>query len=99
MIQGLSYGLWEERLLDEDNGLALNAGFEEYKIAGAMDVPRMRTILDDDDVREQVLGIGEPPVIPGQSAVANALFNACGVRLRDLPLSRDRIVNGLAERG
>lgn len=99
MIQGLSFGLWEERLLDPDLGLALNAGFEDYKIAGAMDIPRMRAFLDDEDTREQVLGIGEPPVIPGQSAVANAIFNACGVRLYDMPFSRDRIVNALARRG
>ena len=49
----------------------------------------------DDPRRDQVLGVGEPVVIPGQSAIANALYNACGVRVRDLPLSRDKIINGL----
>ncbi len=99
MLQGMSYGLWEERVLDPTLGLALNAGLEGYKIAGAMDAPRLTVILDDDDRREQVLGIGEPPVIPGHAAVANAIFNACGVRLLDLPLARDRIVSALAARG
>ncbi len=98
MIQGLSYGLFEERVLDPDLGLALNAGFEEYRIAGARDVPELVVILDDEDGRNQVVGIGEPPVIPGASAIANALFNACGVRLRELPLTRDKIVLALAGR-
>ena len=95
----MSFGLYEERILDPWLGLALNNTFEEYKIAGTRDVPELVSIIDDDDTREQVLGIGGPPAIPGQSAVANAIFNACGVRLRDLPLSRDKIIMALAERG
>ena len=97
MIQGMSFGLWEERVLDPVLGLHLNPGFEEYKIAGAVDIPKMTTIIDDDDLRQETLGVGEPPVIPGHSAVANALFNACGVRIRDLPLSRDKIITALQE--
>jgi xanthine dehydrogenase YagR molybdenum-binding subunit len=98
MIQGLSYGLWEERVIDPDLGLQLNANFEEYKIAGTLDVPEMLAIPDDEDERNAVIGMGEPPVIPGQSAVVNAIFNACGVRIRDLPATRDKIVQGLADR-
>ena len=96
MIQALSYGLFEERILDPWLGLGLNNGFEEYRIAGTQDIPEMVSIIDDEDTRDAVLGVGEPVVIPGQSAIANALYNACGVRIRDLPLSRDKIINGLA---
>jgi xanthine dehydrogenase YagR molybdenum-binding subunit len=99
IIQALSYALFEERVLDPELGLALNAGFEEYRIAGSRDVPELVAILDEDDARNQVVGVGEPPVIPGAGAIANALFNACGVRLRELPLTRDKIVLALAERG
>ncbi len=99
LIQALSYGLFEERVIDPALGLSLNAGFEEYRIAGSRDVPELVALLDDEDERNQVLGMGEPPVIPGQSAIANALFNACGVRIRELPLTRDKIILGLSRRG
>ncbi len=95
VIQALSYGLFEERVIDPWLGLGLNNGFEEYRIAGTKDIPEIVSIIDDEDRRDQVLGVGEPVVIPGQSAIANALFNACGVRIRDLPLTRDKIINGL----
>jgi xanthine dehydrogenase YagR molybdenum-binding subunit len=94
MVQALSYGLFEERVLDPELGIMLNANFEDYKIAGARETPEMLAVLDDADERG-VIGIGEPVVIPGQSAIANAVFNACGVRLRELPLTCDRVLAGL----
>ncbi len=45
-----------------------------------------------------VKGIGEPPLMPTAPAIANAIFDATGLRLRDLPLSRQRLVAALAER-
>ena len=39
------------------------------------------------------------PAIPGQSAIANAIYNACGVRLRHLPLTADKVLEGLVENG
>lgn len=99
MIQGMGYGLWEERVVDPVLGLQLNLGMESYKIPGTMDMPKMTAIIDDGDTRMACTGVGEPSVIPGHSAIANAIFNATGVRLRDLPLSRDKIVAGLAQLG
>ena len=55
----------------------------------------MVAIIDDDDRREQAIGMAEPTVIPGQSAIANAIFNACGVRLRDLPFTNAKILDAL----
>jgi xanthine dehydrogenase YagR molybdenum-binding subunit len=98
MIQSLSYGLLEERVLDEEHGLALSTGLDQYLIAGAREIPELVAILDEEDEREEVIGVGEPPAIPGQSAIANAIFNACGVRLRDLPMTRDKLVLGLEEK-
>jgi len=98
VVQATSYALFEERLIDPVLGLAMNAGFEEYKLAGSRDVPEIVTLIDDEDQRQEAIGIGEPPVIPGHSAIANALFNACGVRLRSLPLTRDKIIDALARR-
>jgi xanthine dehydrogenase YagR molybdenum-binding subunit len=94
-IQGLSYALFEERILDPWLGTALNAGLDEYKVAGSMDIPEMLAIIDDEDAREAVVGMAEPTVIPGHSAVANAIYNACGVRLRELPCTNDKILTAL----
>ena len=96
MIGSLSYGLLEERLIDADLGLQLNPGFVDYKIAGISDMPEFVAIIDDEDTRQKVTGIGEPPVVPGQSAIANAVFNACGARVRDLPITPDKVIERIA---
>ncbi len=69
-------------------------------LAGGQDLlPEMVAIIDDDDRRQTTCGMAEATVIPGQSAIANAVYNACGVRVRDLPLTADKIVAVLARRG
>ena len=98
MTQALSYALLEERRVDPELGIALSADLETYKIAGSLEIPEFVAIVDDEDQREGVAGVGEPPVIPGAGAIANAVFNACGVRLRDLPLTPDKVLNAIEER-
>lgn len=94
MVQSLSYGLFEERVVDPDLGLFLNANFEDYKIAGAADIPAMKAVFEDDP--RGVIGMSEAAIIPGHSAIANAIHNACGVRLREMPMTADKILMGLA---
>ena len=94
MVQSLSYGLFEERVVDPDLGLFLNANFEDYKIAGAADIPAMKAVFEDDP--RGVIGMSEAAIIPGHSAIANAIQNACGVRLREMPMTADKILMGLA---
>ncbi|MCB9904083.1 MAG: xanthine dehydrogenase family protein molybdopterin-binding subunit [Planctomycetes bacterium] len=98
MTQALSYALLEERRVDPQLGIALSADLETYKIAGSLEIPEFVALVDDDDLREGVAGVGEPPVIPGAGAIANAVFNACGVRLRHLPLTPDKVLNAIEER-
>jgi xanthine dehydrogenase YagR molybdenum-binding subunit len=95
MVQALSYALFEERIVDPDLGLALSANFETYKLAAAREIPKMIAILDDSDARG-VIGMAEATVIPGAGAIANALHNACGARVRSLPLTPDKILTALA---
>jgi xanthine dehydrogenase YagR molybdenum-binding subunit len=95
MIQALSYALHEERVIDPDLGLMLNANLTDYKIAGCAEMPEMVPLIDDDDTRG-VIGMAEPAIVPGHSAIANAIFNACGVRLRSLPFTADKVLDGLA---
>jgi xanthine dehydrogenase YagR molybdenum-binding subunit len=97
MIQSLGMALYEQRVMDPKLGIMLNAGFGDYKLAGCLEIPELIPIIDDEDPRNVVIGIAEPANIPGVGAVANAVFNACGVRVRDLPITPDKILNGLAK--
>lgn len=97
MIQALSYGLCEERVIDPWLGVQLNANFEDYKVAGPREMPRLKSIIDDDDIERGAIGVGEPPIIPGHAAIANAIKNACGVRLTHMPFSPDKVLMALEE--
>lgn len=95
MIQSLGMALWEERVMDARLGIQLNPSFSDYKLPGSAEMPELVPIIDDEDKREAVIGVGEPAVIPAVGALANAVFNACGVRVRDLPLTPDKILMAL----
>ncbi|MDX6386078.1 MAG: xanthine dehydrogenase YagR molybdenum-binding subunit [Blastocatellia bacterium] len=95
MIQSLGMALWEGRVMDSQLGLQLNPGFGDYKIPGSLEMPEFVPIIDDDDNREVVIGIAEACIIPSLGALANAVFNACGVRVRELPITPDKILMGL----
>jgi len=95
MIQSLGMALWEGRVMDAKLGLQLNAGFGDYKLPGALEMPEFVPLIDDEDKREAVIGVGEPSIIPAVGAVVNAVYNACGVRVRELPITPDKILMGL----
>jgi xanthine dehydrogenase YagR molybdenum-binding subunit len=99
MIQSLGMVLYEGRVMDARLGLQLNPGFGDYKIPGALEIPEMVPLIDDEDKREAVIGVGEAAIIPSVGALANAVFNACGVRVRELPITPDKILNGLTKGG
>lgn len=96
VIQGVSYALLEERVMDTNTGTMVNADLEGYKILGALEVPDIDVVLYDQPERG-VIGIGEPPTIPTSAAIANAFYHATGVRLRQLPLTPDRVLNALEQ--
>jgi xanthine dehydrogenase YagR molybdenum-binding subunit len=97
MIQSLGMALWEGRVMDESLGMQVNPGFGDYKLAGSLEMPEFIPIIDDEDKREAVVGIAEGCIIPALGAVANAVFNACGYRVRELPITPDKILLGLAK--
>jgi xanthine dehydrogenase YagR molybdenum-binding subunit len=99
VIQALGMALWEGRVMDERLGMMLNPNFNDYKIAGPLEIPEIVSIIDDGDPREVVIGMGEPPVIAGVGAVANAVFNACGARIRQLPITPDKVLEALNQKG
>jgi xanthine dehydrogenase YagR molybdenum-binding subunit len=99
MIQSLGMTLWEGRVMDQELGMQVNPQFNDYKLPGTLEMPELVPIIDDDDKREAVIGIAEPAVIPAVGAIANAVFNATGVRVRELPITPDKILMGLMNSG
>lgn len=96
MIQGIGMALLEGRVMDAKLGVMVNSSFMDYKIPGCLEIPQdMSPLIDDDDPRQQVVGVGEPPSIPPAAAIANAVFSACGVRVRELPITPDKVLMGL----
>jgi xanthine dehydrogenase YagR molybdenum-binding subunit len=102
VTQGLGYALSEERVVDAASGVVLNANLEDYKVPTVADVPQIHHVaadLADPEANPTgAKGIGEPPLVPTAPAVASAVFDATGVRLRDLPLSRPRLLEALQQR-
>ena len=96
VIMGLGYALLENRIMDPLTGYMINPNLEDYKVVGTMEVPEIKSVAFDTD--RKVTGVGEPATIPTAGAIANAVYNAIGVRIRDLPISPDKILNALAER-
>ncbi|MDT5121331.1 MAG: xanthine dehydrogenase YagR molybdenum-binding subunit [Acidobacteriota bacterium] len=95
MLQSLGMALWEGRVMDAQLGLQLNPGFGDYKLPGSLEIPELVPLIDDEDKREAVIGVGEASIIPALGAVVNAVHNACGVRVRELPITPDKILMGL----
>ncbi|MBI4550901.1 MAG: xanthine dehydrogenase family protein molybdopterin-binding subunit [Candidatus Latescibacteria bacterium] len=96
VLMGVGYALYEDRILDSPTGHMVNANLEDYKVVGAMEVPEIEAIFYDEPHRG-VIGLGEPPVIPTAGAIANAIYNACGARVRELPITPDKVLTALAQ--
>ncbi len=97
VAQGLGFALTEELVLDEC-GCPVNAGFLDYKILGAKDMPRLTTILVGTDEPLGPFGaksISEVPINGVAPAVANAIFHATGVRIRKLPIRPEDMLRAL----
>ncbi|MBI4169469.1 MAG: xanthine dehydrogenase family protein molybdopterin-binding subunit, partial [Acidobacteria bacterium] len=102
VIMGLSYALLEQRVMDRPTGIVMNTSLEEYKIAGTLEMPEIVPIMVDvyDPTNSiGVKGLGEPPIVPTAAAIANAVSNAIGARVRDLPITPDRVLALLAGTG
>jgi CO/xanthine dehydrogenase Mo-binding subunit len=101
IIQGLGYALFEQRVLDRDTGIVVNDNLENYKVPTALDVPEIVfEMVDRPDPKANNLGakgVGEPPIIPTAAAIANAVANALGVRIYELPITRERVLKALGK--
>ena len=96
--QMLGFTLFEQMLTDPESGATLNASFLEHKTPTTLDYPDIEVIFADvvDPVGPFGLkAVGEPPSIGVAPAIANAIFDATGVRVRDLPATPDRILDAI----
>jgi CO/xanthine dehydrogenase Mo-binding subunit len=92
--QGIGWALNEEYLFDE-NGILENAGFLDYRIPVASDLPMIDTQIievHNDTHPYGVRGVGETPIIAPLAAVGNAVSRALGIRMTDLPLSPPKVL-------
>ncbi len=96
VIMGIGYALYEQRVMDARTGFVLNPTLENYKVPGAADMPDIQILLLDMPERG-VIGVGEPCTVPTASAIANAVANALGVRVPDLPITPDRVLAALGK--
>jgi len=103
VTQGIGQCLLEERIVDTRIGVVLNPNLEDYHLPTVADVPPIvHAEVNRPDLYANPIGakgLGELPIIPTSPAIANAVFDAIGVRVRDLPLTRERILCALAARG
>jgi len=99
-IMSICAALHEERVMDQQTGRMLNADMEFYKLAGIGDIGEIIVHMDitPENDKRGVIGLGEPPTIPGIVAIANAVANAIGVRVGRVPLTPDRVLAALERR-
>ena len=96
-VQGIGWGLNEEYFYD-DQGVMANSTFLDYRIPTSLDLPMIETIIVEVPNPGHpfgVRGVGEASIAPPPAALANALYNAVGVLLPELPMKPDRIVSAL----
>jgi carbon-monoxide dehydrogenase large subunit len=99
LAMGMGVTLTEEMILKE--GRVLNANFHDYKIPTAMDVAEFIPIIVEAPHREGPFGakgLGEPALAPTAAAIANAVFDAVGIRMKDQPLTQERVLSALRKK-
>ncbi|MCU7491857.1 MAG: xanthine dehydrogenase family protein molybdopterin-binding subunit [Ignavibacteria bacterium] len=102
IIQGAAYALLEERVVDEYTGKVLTTNIHDYKLPTVQDTPEIELIVvsESDPLISNtgVKGIGEPAIIPTAGAIANAVYNALGIRIKSLPITPDKVLMALSEK-
>ncbi len=99
IMQGISFALMEERVIDPNTGKVVTTNLHDYKMPIIADTPEIETIIvsefDPLNSNTGVKGIGEPAHIPTAAAIANAVYNAIGVRIKSTPMTPDKVLNAL----
>lgn len=101
MIWGVGAALMEGSIVDQRYGHYVNQDLAEYHVAVQADTPNIEAYFlpeeDDKTGPLKIKGVGELSICGAGAAVANAIFNACGVRVRDYPITLDKIISYLPD--
>ncbi len=100
-VQGIGWALTEGYFYREDGAMA-NPTFLDYRMPTALDLPMVETILvevPNPGSPHGIRGVGEVPIVPPMAAVANAIFDAIGERLYELPMSPDKVMAAILRKG
>lgn len=100
LAQGFGYALQEELVFDQ--GRVLNPSLAGYKVPTALDMPVLETVLIetiDPEGPFGAKGMGEAGLVPTAPAIANAIYDAVGVRIRELPITAEKVLKALEEKG
>ncbi|HME44974.1 MAG TPA: xanthine dehydrogenase family protein molybdopterin-binding subunit [Syntrophorhabdales bacterium] len=98
-VMGLGYALSEKMVYQ--NGKIMNPNFLDYKLLTAKDIPPIEAVIIETDEKNGPFGakgIGEPGLVPTAPAIANAIYDAVGVRIKDLPITPEKVLRALKER-
>jgi CO/xanthine dehydrogenase Mo-binding subunit len=100
-IQGMGFALTENQIFDSATGLCVNPNLVDYKLITMKDVPEIDTVMIepiDSHGPFGAKGLGEPPYGPPAPAIANAIYNAVGVRITELPMNIRSVLEGLSKK-
>lgn len=98
VIQGVSYALYENRVMDKGTGHMMNANVDQYKTPFSMEIPEIDSLIIEEYCARSstdAYGIGEPANIATAAAIANAVYNAIGVRIYEIPITPASILEAL----
>jgi xanthine dehydrogenase YagR molybdenum-binding subunit len=101
LIMGVTYSLYEEKIMDQQTGHMLNPNMEFYRLAGIGDIGELVVHMMTGKGYDErgVIGLGEPPTVSPGAAISNAVANAIGVRVSTLPLTPERVLAALEKKG
>ncbi len=101
MQQGIGYGLTEDYIINKDTGVVESDNYDTYKMPGILDMPETEVvIIDKPDPKGPfgAKGVGEPGMVGVAPAIANAIYDAIGVRIKDLPITPEKVLKALGEK-
>ena len=101
VVQGIGWALNEEYFYN-DNGEMANSSFLDYRMPTSLDLPMIDTVIVEianPGHPYGARGVGEIPIVPPMAAIANAIYHAIGVRMRELPMSPGKVLEALWENG
>jgi xanthine dehydrogenase molybdenum-binding subunit len=98
VAQGIGYGTMEEVVFDPETGRTLTSDFAQYEIPTSLDAPNISPLLVEEGEPTGPFGakgVGEPGIVPTAPAIANAVYDAIGVQVKELPITAERVLDAM----